>query len=66
MLAVIEKDCNGTPKPQDGAEYILMEYQWRCVGCRTYVDGHNAHLRSWHHLKMLVHQDMEEGGTTRQ
>ena len=66
MLAMIEKDCNGTPKPQDGGEYILMENQWRCVKCRTYVDGHNSHLRSWHHLKMLVHQDMEEGGTTRQ
>ena len=55
MLAVIEKDCNRTPKPQDGGEYILMEKQWRCVGCNTYVDGHNGHIQSWHHLKMLHH-----------
>ena len=66
MLARIEKDCYGTPKPQDGGEYIQMEKQWRCVGCATYVDGHDGHLRSWRHLKMLIHRDMEEGGTTRQ
>ena len=70
MLARIEKDSYGTLKPQDGGEYTqvgpLMEKQWRCVGCATYVDGHNGHLKCWHHLKMLIHRDMEEGGTTRQ
>ena len=43
-----------------------MNKQWRCVLCSTYVDGHDGHLKSWRHLKMLVHNDMEEGGTTRQ
>ena len=62
MLAGIAKDCNLTPMPQDGGEYILMEQyedgpqQWRCVGCKTFVDGHNGHIKSWHHLKMLFHQ----------
>ena len=58
MLAMIETDCNGTPKPIDGGEYVLMEKQWRCVGCRAYVDGHNGHLRCWGHLKMLTYQNI--------
>ena len=58
MLAMIEKDCNGTPKPIDGGEYVLMEKQWRCVWCRAYVDGHNGHLRCWGHLKMLTYQNI--------
>ena len=62
MLAGIQKDCNQTPMPQDGGEYILMETyvdgpeQWNCVGCTTFVDHYNGHIESWHHLKMLYHQ----------
>ena len=61
MLAGIQKDCNQTPMPQDGGEYILMETyvdgpeQWNCVGCTTFVDHYNGHIESWHHLKMLHH-----------
>ena len=60
MLAGIAKDCNLTPMPQDGGEYILMEQyedgplQWRCVGCKSFVD--EGHIKSWRHLKMLFHQ----------
>ena len=50
-------DCNGTPMPSDGGEYQLVEGQWKCVECRTFVDGLNhGHLRSWGHLRRLTHQ----------